>query len=169
MLQFAPLILKFLGLGGVGRRGGIALLAGAVLLLLPVAIPAIKAKIPFIGTEAKLERQVKRNDELLATIASIQTDLGNCLSANEANSSALSELQDQAKANAATLQTERDNRERLRAEYEAAERQRRQHDAEDERKLADAIRQTADQCANTSIPADLLDCLRDSAQSCDAI
>ena len=155
-------LLKLVGLGGVGKRGGITLLVGAFLLLLPVALPALKAKIPFVGTEAKLTREVKRN-------AQLQTDLATCVSADQANKSTITALQDQSRANAERAEREKQNRDRLRADYEKAEQRRREHEAADERRLADAIRNTQDQCANTPIPADILACVLDSTASCHRI
>ena len=151
----APIVLKILsmaGLGGVGKRGGITLLVGAFLLLLPVALPALKAKIPFVGTEAKLTREVKRNEQL-------ELDIAACLSANHNQESVIATLQDQSRANAERAEREKQNRDRLRADYEKAEQRRREHEAQDERRLADAIRNTQDQCANTPIPADILSCV----------
>lgn len=49
-------ILKVFGLSGIGRNGWITLAITAALLAMPTVIPAVKAKIPYFGTEAKLKR-----------------------------------------------------------------------------------------------------------------
>ena len=165
MAPLIPLALKFLGLSGIGRRGGIALLIGGLLLIAPMAIPALKAKIPFIGTEAKLERQIKKNGDLQEKADQLSSELDSCVYSNETAAQAIAALQNAADERIRQAEKWEQDRAQLIRDAETKSMERQETERAHQKRLADAIRNATDQCVNSPVPGAILECLRNPAEN----
>lgn len=162
-------VLKIAGLAGVGARGWGVL--GVVMfgLLSTAVAPAIKAKLPWFGTEARLEKANEKIAAFDSQRAKLQGELDSCVSTNTINAAELAGLQDRLRGQReAAERTAAENR-RLIDQARVQSDERRRLVSQHQRELNDVLQQETN-WANTAVPGPVLECLRRAATaSCDAV
>lgn len=152
MLQYLPTVLKFAGLSGLGKRGWYVVGGVALLLFSVAAVPAIKAKLPWVGTEAQLKRAKQ-------SVQASQEALALCSAANDANARVMEDLRLQAARDIEEANRRREQAKRIAAEMTAQAKHFEEQRNESRRKLQESLT-ISSEWSDGDVPAAVVEQLR---------